>query len=433
MTNWNPGNNSKALFEAASRIIPGGVNSPVRAFKTVGLTPFLVERADGAFVYDVDGNEYVDFMASWGPLILGHNNEGIRNALVTAAQKGISFGASHEAELTLAKLITSAMKNIEMVRLVNSGTEATMSAVRLARGYTKRDKIVKFEGCYHGHADAFLINAGSGAATLGVPSSPGVPAGAAKDTLTAVYNDVDSVQKLFEVNKNEIAAVILEPVAGNMGCIPPKPGFLEAVRNLCTLEGTLLIFDEVITGFRVAKGGAQERYGVDADLTTLGKIIGGGMPVGAFGGKKEIMEQMAPVGPVYQAGTLAGNPLATACGIAVLEQLLAPGVYNVLEEKGAQMADIIENAAAGAGQQITLNRVGSMMSFFFNPGPVTNFTEVCASDIAIFNRLFGALLAQGMSVAPSGYEALFVSLSHSDEVMARVEKGFAAAFETLKG
>lgn len=433
MTNWNPGKKSAALFAEAGTVIPGGVNSPVRAFKSVGLTPFLVERADGAFIYDVDGNEYIDFMASWGPLILGHNNEKIRSALVDAAQRGISFGASHEAEIKLAKIITGAMKNIEMVRLVNSGTEATMSAVRLARGVTKRDKIIKFDGCYHGHADSFLINAGSGAATLGVPSSPGVPNGAAKDTLTAVYNDVESVQQLFEANKHEIAAVIIEPVAGNMGCVPPKEGFLKAVRNLCTLEGTLLIFDEVITGFRVAQGGAQERFGVDADLTTLGKIIGGGMPVGAFGGKKEFMQQLAPVGPVYQAGTLAGNPLATACGIAVLEQLCQPGVYDKLEKIGAQMETILQNAADDAKQTVTIHRVGSMLGFFFNEGPVTHFKEVCHSDISKFNQLFSALLTEGISIAPSGYEALFVSLCHNDEVLARTNTGFQKAFQSIKG
>lgn len=433
MNKWNAGSNSAKMFEEANKRIPGGVNSPVRAFKSVGLTPFLVKSANGPFVTDVDGNEYIDFMASWGPLILGHNNEKVRQAIVDAAQNGISFGASHEGEIELATLITDMMDNIEMVRLVNSGTEATMSAVRLARGYTRRDKIIKFEGCYHGHADSFLINAGSGAATLGVPSSPGVPAGAAKDTLTATYNDIESVQKLFDANKSEIAAVIVEPVAGNMGCILPQSGFLESLRSLCTTENTLLIFDEVITGFRIAKGGAKESFGVEADLTTLGKIIGGGMPVGAFGGKREIMEQMAPRGPVYQAGTLAGNPLATACGIAILSQLNQKGVYTQLEQIGTKMEALLKNAASCAGQIITVNRIGSLMSFFFNDGPVNNFQDVTNSDISKFNQLFNALLQNGISIAPSGYEALFVSLSHSDEVLQRAEAGFQQAFMSLKG
>ncbi|MBN2714581.1 MAG: glutamate-1-semialdehyde 2,1-aminomutase, partial [Deltaproteobacteria bacterium] len=354
MTDWKPGEKSQALFAAAQVRIPGGVNSPVRAFKSVGLQPFMVERANGPFVYDVDGNEYIDFMGSWGPLILGHNNEKIRTALVDAASRGTSFGASHAAEIKMAELIGDAMPHIEMMRLVNSGTEATMSAIRLARGVTWREKIIKFDGCYHGHADAFLINAGSGAATLGVPSSPGVPEGAAKDTLSAVYNDIDSVKRLFAANTGNIAAVIVEPVAGNMGCVLPDPAFLKELRHICTDEGALLIFDEVITGFRIARGGAREVYGVEADLTTLGKIIGGGMPVGAFGGKTEFMTQMAPEGPVYQAGTLAGNPLATACGIAALTQLNEPGVYARLEETGAQMAAILTESANAAGIPITV-------------------------------------------------------------------------------
>jgi glutamate-1-semialdehyde 2,1-aminomutase len=433
MTDWKAGQKSRALFDAARQIIPGGVNSPVRAFKSVGLTPFLVARADGPFVYDVDENQYIDFMGSWGPLILGHNNGGIRAALVDAASRGISFGASHEAELHMAELIHEMMPQVEMVRLVNSGTEATMSAVRLARGATGREKIVKFDGCYHGHADGFLINAGSGAATLGVPSSPGVPRGAAKDTLTAIYNDLASVQALFDANPGQIAAVIVEPVAGNMGCVLPAEGFLAGLRKMCTDAGALLIFDEVITGFRVARGGARERFGVEADLTTLGKVIGGGMPVGAFGGKKELMRQMAPEGPVYQAGTLAGNPLATACGIAALSQLNEPGVYDTLERIGQQMESILKETAAASHQSIVVNRVGSMMGFYFTEEPVRNFTDVCKTSINKFNPFFSALLANGVSVAPSGYEALFVSMAHSDEVLARARNAFDAAFQSLKG
>ena len=433
MTEWKPGKKSAELFNSAKQHIPGGVNSPVRAFKSVGLTPFLVSHADGPFVYDVDGNAYIDFMGSWGPLILGHNNAQIRDALVAAASRGISYGASHEAEIEMALLVKDAMPHIDMLRLVNSGTEATMSAIRLARGVTKRDKIIKFDGCYHGHADAFLINAGSGAATLGVPSSPGVPAGAAQDTLTARYNDLESVKRVFSANPGNIAAIIVEPVAGNMGCVLPEPEFLKELRRLCTEEGSLLIFDEVITGFRIARGGASAVYDVVPDLTTLGKIIGGGMPVGAYGGKNEFMCQMAPEGPVYQAGTLAGNPLATACGIAALKQLGEPGVYEQLEKTGAAMAAILKESADAAGVPITINRVGSMMGFYFNDGPVKNFDDVSRSNIDMFNRLFPSLLSQGISVAPSGYEALFVSLSHTDAVMERTRIAFEAAFSNLKG
>ncbi len=428
MTRWAPGKKSAALFEAASAMIPGGVNSPVRAFRSVGLQPFFVERAKGPFVYDVDGNEYIDFVGSWGPLITGHAQPDIIAALIGAAHKGTSFGASHAGEAELASLIQRRMPGVEMVRLVSSGTEAAMSAVRLARGFTGRHRIIKFAGCYHGHADAFLIDAGSGVATLGVPGSPGVPPGSARDTLSAIYNDLDSVDALLCANKGEVAAVIVEPVAGNIGCVPPLPAFLPGLRRLCDAHGALLIFDEVITGFRVARGGAAERYRVTPDLTVLGKILGGGMPLGAFGGRRDIMACIAPSGPVYQAGTLSGNPVAVACGIAALSLLGDATVYDQLEATGAAMEAILRDSAAAAGATIAVNRVASMMSFFFQEGPVRNYADVQRSDSVRFNRLFAALLTRGVSIAPSAFEAMFVSTAHDDAVLERAATAFKKAF-----
>jgi glutamate-1-semialdehyde 2,1-aminomutase len=427
MTKWTPGKKSREIFKEACRVIPGGVNSPVRAFGSVGLEPFIVERARGAFVYDVDGNEYIDFMGSWGPMILGHANQKIFEAAVNAFSMGASFGASHAAETKLAVLIAERIESIEKVRLVSSGTEAAMSAVRLARGFTGRDKIIKFDGCYHGHGDSFLINAGSGAATLGIPGSPGVPAGSAKDTLSAEYNNLESVEELLKANSDEVAAVIVEPVAGNMGCIPPAEDFLKGLRLLCDQYGSLLVFDEVITGFRIAYGGAFERYGVKADLTTLGKILGGGMPVGAFGGRADIMDCISPDGSVYQAGTLSGNPVAVACGIAALEQL-DTAIYEQLENTALKMERIITGAADKSGVSIAFNRVGSMMGFFFSQSPVYNYNDARQGNTAMFNTLFEVLLQNGVSIAPSAFEVMFVSSRHTDEVLDKAAPAFDKAF-----
>jgi len=426
---WNAGPGSVELFTKAKELMPGGVNSPVRAFNAVGGQPFFVERAQGANIYDVDGNKYIDFMGSWGPLILGHCNEGTIEAVVAATRKGTSYGAPHQAEIELAQEVVDAMPSVEMVRMVNSGTEATMSAIRLARGHTGRAKIVKFEGCYHGHADPFLIKAGSGAATFGVPNSPGVTEGTICDTLIATYNDLDSVVELFEKGGEDIAAIIVEPVAGNMGCVPPVDGFLQGLRDLCDKYSALLIFDEVITGFRVAFGGAQERYGIHPDLTTIGKVLGGGLPVGAYGGKRDVMEKISPTGPVYQAGTLSGNPLAMAAGIAMIRQLrTTDGLYDELERKGAVMEKNLLDAAAAAGIPLTVNRVGSMLGFFLNPGPVEGWEAVAKSDVDTFVKLFDALLARGVSVAPSAYEALFVSAAHTDEILEEARGALNEAF-----
>ncbi|GAB6068221.1 glutamate-1-semialdehyde 2,1-aminomutase [Methylothermus subterraneus] len=409
---------SHQLFEAASALIPGGVNSPVRAFRAVGGRPIFFERAKGPFLYDVEGRRYIDYVGSWGAMIVGHAHPEVLAGLVAAAEKGLSFGAPTEIEVQMARFLCDKVPSLEMVRLVNSGTEATMSAIRLARGFTGRDKIVKFEGCYHGHADSLLVKAGSGALTLGVPSSPGVPASLAEHTWTLPYNDVDAVRELFEQKGEEIACLIVEPVAGNMNCVPPVPGFLETLRELCTKYGSVLIFDEVMTGFRVALGGAQALYGVTPDLTSLGKVIGGGMPVGAFGGRREIMEHLAPQGPVYQAGTLSGNPVALAAGLKTLELVSEPGFYARLTEKTEALAEGLKERAAACGIALCTNQVGGMFGLFFTSAPeVTNFAQVMACDQELFKRFFHGMLSEGVYLAPSPFEAGFVSAAHDEDTL----------------
>ncbi|HEY8562164.1 MAG TPA: glutamate-1-semialdehyde 2,1-aminomutase [Pyrinomonadaceae bacterium] len=407
---------SSELFAEAQLHMPGGVNSPVRAFKSVGRDPLYIERAKGSKMWDADGNEFIDYIGSWGPMIVGHVHERVIEAIRETALSGTSFGASNAKEIDLARLIKKFVPSIEIVRMVNSGTEATMSAMRLARGHTGRDKIIKFEGCYHGHGDSFLIKAGSGVATLGLPDSPGVTKSTAKDTLTARYNDIESVYELIESNKGEIAAVFIEPVGGNMGCVPAKSEFLRALRDACTAEKILLIFDEVMTGFRLAKGGAQEIYGVTPDLTTFGKIIGGGLPVGAYGGRAEIMKMIAPAGPVYQAGTLSGNPLAMTAGFETLSIIdETPDFYARLEEKSAYLADGIADALKESGLNYTINRVGSMFTLFFTEAEVVDFDTAKQSDTAKFAGYFGAMLESGVYLPPSQFEACFVSVAHSRE------------------
>lgn len=406
---------SEQLFEKAQKVIPGGVNSPVRAFKGVGGTPVFIEKAEGAYITDSDGKRYIDYVGSWGPMVLGHNHPAIIDAVLKAVPNGLSFGAPTESEITLAELVCKLVPSIELVRMVSSGTEATMSAIRLARGYTGRDKIIKFEGCYHGHSDSLLVKAGSGALTLGQPSGPGVPADFAKHTITCSYNDLDSVKAAFEQYPDEIACLIIEPVAGNMNCIPPKAGFLQGLRELCDQYGTVFIIDEVMTGFRVALGGAQSYYGVTPDLTTLGKIIGGGMPVGAFGGKKEIMEFIAPTGPVYQAGTLSGNPIAMAAGLACLTELSKAGNEEKLAEKTKTLVEGLKALAAKHNVPFTVQYVGGMFGLFFTEqAEVTSFQDVMKCDAAKFNRFFHLMLEQGVYLAPSAFEAGFMSLAHSD-------------------
>lgn len=406
---------SEKLFEEAVNLIPGGVNSPVRAFGSVGMTPRFIESAEGAYLTDADGNRYLDYIGSWGPMILGHANPMVLQKVEEACKKGLSFGAATEAEVDMARLICSMVPSVEMVRMVNSGTEAVMSAVRAARGYTGRDKIVKFEGCYHGHSDAMLVKAGSGVMTAGVPDSSGVPAGCTQDTLLAVYNDIASVERLFDTWPKEIAAVIIEPVGANMGVVPPKEGFLERLRDLCTKNGTVLIFDEVITGFRLARAGAQEYYGIDADLTTYGKIIGGGMPVGAYGGRKEIMEVVSPVGSVYQAGTLSGNPVAMAAGLAQLTYLNEhPEVYDKLSKLGEMLYGGMKKLCEERKLPYQVNAVGSLGCLFFADGPVTDYTSAKKSDTDVFRRYFRHMLENGIYVAPSQFEAMFLSVSHTE-------------------
>lgn len=401
---------SSELFVAANKVIPGGVNSPVRAFKGVGGTPIFVREAKGAYLYDEDGNRLIDYINSWGPMILGHAYEPVVQAVIEKAKKGTSFGMPTELETQIATLAVSMVPNIDKIRFVNSGTEACMSAIRLARGYTHRDKIIKFSGCYHGHSDSFLIAAGSGLSTFGVPNSPGVTEGTAKDTLLAAYNDLENVKALFEANKNEIAALIIEPVAGNMGCIPPAEGFLEGLRALCSEHGTLLIFDEVMTGFRLAKGGAQELYGVTADIVCFGKVIGGGLPVGAFAAREEIMNQLAPLGPVYQAGTLSGNPLAMAAGLEMLKALHADAaIYDRLAEKTAYLEQGMAKALTAANVVHTINRVGSMISVHFDANPVFDFATAKNGDNETFKKFFHGLLKRGVYIAPSAYETWFIS------------------------
>ncbi len=406
---------SASLWTQAQQVIPGGVNSPVRAFGAVGGTPVFFERGEGCRLYDVDGNAYIDYVGSWGPLILGHCDPAVTTAVTDAAAKGTSFGASTAAEVRLAELIVGAVPSIERVRLVNSGTEATMSAIRVARGFTGRGKIVKVTGCYHGHADHLLVEAGSGATTFGVPTSSGVPAEFAGQTLLVPFNDADAVEAAFAAHGDDIACMILEPIAGNMGLVPPADGYLAALRDITARHGALLVFDEVMTGFRVGYGGAQELYGVTPDLTCLGKIVGGGLPVGAYGGRSDIMDCVAPQGPVYQAGTLSGNPLATAAGIAMLQELAKGGVYERLESAASTLADGMAAAAAESGSTVSIARVGSMLGMFFADGPITNYAEATTSDTERFGRYFHALLDRGVYVAPSQYEVLFVSLAHTPD------------------
>ena len=420
---------SAAAFQESRKLIPGGVNSPVRAFKSVGLTPLFMESGSGSKVTDIDGNTFIDYVGSWGPLIVGHAHPTVLEAIQATAIKGTSFGAPTLLETEMAKLVIERVPSIEMVRMVNSGTEATMSALRLARGFTKRDKIMKFEGSYHGHADSLLIKAGSGVATLGLPDSPGVPSSVASNTITVPYNDLESVKLAFEKFGEEIAALIVEPIAGNMGVVPPAAGFLQGLRDITKQYGTLLIFDEVMTGFRVHKNCAQGLYGVTPDLTCLGKVIGGGLPVGAYGGRLDIMEQIAPAGPIYQAGTLSGNPLAMAAGFATLSLLGQPNVYEELERRSARLEAGFTANAAEFGIASTINRVGSMVCPFFTDTAVTNYDTAKTSDLGRFNAYFGHLLDLGVSVAPSQFEGMFVSTVHSDE---DIETTIAAHREALK-
>jgi len=420
---------SSTLFNRAKQIIPGGVNSPVRAFKSVGADPLFIKRASGSHIFDEDGNSYIDYVGSWGPMILGHCHPQVVAAVKQCMENGSSFGAPTELEITLAQMVIDAVPSIEMVRMVSSGTEATMSAIRVARGYTGRDKILKFSGCYHGHADALLVKAGSGAATFGVPDSPGVPADFAKHTLTAEYNSLDSVKQLLTENPDQVACIILEPVAGNMGTVPPRPGFLEGLRELCTNQGIVLIFDEVMSGFRVAYGGAQQLYGVTPDMTTLGKIIGGGLPVGAFGGKRDIMEKLSPSGGIYQAGTLSGNPLAMTAGIETLKLLQQPGFYQQLEEKSAALSEGISQAAKAAGYPLYSTRVGSMFCAFFTTGEVFDWPTASICDTAAFATYFKAMLNEGVYLAPSQFETAFMSISHSQT---EIDATIAAAAKCFK-
>jgi len=422
---------SSELFAAAKEIIPGGVNSPVRAFRSVGADPVFVSRASGSHIFDADGNDYIDYVGSWGPMILGHCHPDVVAAVKKTAESGCSFGAPTELEIKLAQMVIDAVPSIEMVRMVSSGTEATMSAIRLARGYTGRDKIMKFSGCYHGHSDALLVKAGSGAATFGVPDSPGVPKDFAKHTLTADYNSIDSVKKLVAENSGQVACIIVEPIAGNMGTVPPQPGFLEGLRKLCSEEGIVLIFDEVMSGFRVALGGAQEVYGVTPDMTTLGKIIGGGLPVGAFGGRKEIMSLLSPSGGVYQAGTLSGNPLAMAAGIATLELISQPGFYAKLEEKSAYVANGIAKAAKDAGYPLYSTRVGSMFCAFFTDKVVTDWNSAATCDTKAFATYFRSMLEEGVYLAPSQFETAFVSIAHTEAELDRTIAAAARSFKKL--
>ncbi|HTH52045.1 MAG TPA: glutamate-1-semialdehyde 2,1-aminomutase [Pyrinomonadaceae bacterium] len=422
---------SQQLFSEAKNRMPGGVNSPVRAFRSVGGEPVYIDHAKGSRMWDVDGNEYVDYVGSWGPMIVGHAHPRVTEAIRKAAEKGTSFGTSSEAEIEMARLVQERVPSLEMVRMVNSGTEATMSAMRLARGFTGRNKIIKFEGCYHGHGDSFLSKAGSGVATFGLPDSPGVTPTTAADTLNAVYNDIQSVEKLVEENRGEIAAVFIEPVVGNMGCVAPKEGFLADLREICTREDILLVFDEVMCGFRVARGGAQELFGITPDLTTFGKIIGGGLPVGAYGGRREIMEMIAPAGPVYQAGTLSGNPLAMAAGIATLNVIDDdPDFYLNLANMSARLVTGLKDAAAEAGVAVTVNHVGSMFTVFFTENEVVDFASAKTSDTAKFARYFRSMLEEGIYLAPSQFEACFISGAHSehdlDATIAAARRALAA-------
>lgn len=418
---------SSALYAQAEKVIPGGVNSPVRAFKAVGGTPIFVKEAKGAYLYDEDGNRFIDYINSWGPMLLGHAYGPVVNAVIEKAKKGTSFGMPTEIETKIAELAIEMVPNIDKIRFVNSGTEACMSAVRLARGFTGKDKIIKFAGCYHGHSDSFLIQAGSGAITFGSPNSPGVTQGTAKDTLLANYNDIDNVAQLIEANKNEIACIILEPVAGNMGCIPPKDGFLQSLRDLCDAHNILLIFDEVMTGFRLAKGGVQELFGVNADIVCFGKVIGGGLPVGAFAARNEIMNQLAPLGPVYQAGTLSGNPLAMAAGLAMLTEINSDtGLFDRLKDKTIYLHDGIESVLSASNIDHTINRIGSMISIHFAKDDVVDFESSAKGNNETFKKFFHGLLNEGIYIAPSAFETWFITdaLTYEDldETIAAVKK-----------
>ena len=422
---------SDALFAEALRYIPGGVNSPVRAFRAVGGNPFFVDHAQGAHIWDVDGHEYVDYVGTWGPAIHGHAHPRIIHAVRETAVRGTSFGIPNPLEVTMARLICDMVPSVRKVRMCNSGTEACMSAIRLARGFTGRDKIIKFDGCYHGHADSLLVKAGSGALTFGQPDSAGVPAAFTQHTIVLPYNDTEAVQAAFDANPSQIAGIIVEPVPGNAGVYLPKPGYLDTLRRFCTAQGALLIFDEVMTGFRLAPGGAQQRFGITPDLTWFGKIIGGGLPVGAFGGRAEIMDCLAPLGPVYQAGTLSGNPLAMAAGIAALEELRAGDVYERLEVLGSQLEEGMRQAAQNAGVPVQFNRCGSMFCGYFTPQPVHNLAEALHSDRARFAKFFHGLLQEGVYLAPSQFEAGFLSTAHSPEDVARTVEAAARVMKTL--
>ena len=425
---------SNKLFEEAKKYIPGGVNSPVRAFKSVGGNPVFIARGEGSKFWDVDRNEYIDYIGSWGPHLFGHNPLFIKEALLNAIENGTSFGAPTELEVEIAKLITELVPSVEMVRMVNSGTEATMSAVRVARGYTGKEKFVKFEGCYHGHSDHFLIKAGSGALTLGVPTSPGVTRRNAADTLLADYNNIDSVKKLIAENKNEIAAIIIEPIAGNMGVVKANDEFIKEVKSICDEEKIVLIFDEVMTGFRVAAGGAQEIFDIKPDLSTFGKIIGGGLPVGAFGGKREIMETIAPSGPVYQAGTLSGNPLAMAAGFAALKHIKDnPGIYKELEERSSHLENGFKKNLEAVNRNYTMNRVGSMMCMFFTEEPVVDFKSAVKSDTKLYGKYFHEMLKQGIYLAPAQFEALFISTAHSGNDLDKTILAHKKSLQILTG
>ena len=419
------------LFEEAQKYLCGGVNSPVRAFKAVGMTPLFIERAHGSKIYDVDGNEYIDYVGSWGPMILGHAHPEVVSGLKRAAERGTSYGAPTELEVELAKEVMGAFPSMEQVRMVSSGTEAAMAAIRLARGYTGRDKIIKFVGCYHGHADSLLVKAGSGATTLGIPDSKGVPGDFAQNTLTATFNDLQSVERLIEAHGEEIACIIIEPIAGNMGVIPPEEGFLEGLRAICDDKGIVLIFDEVITGFRVSYGGAQALYGVRPDLTCLGKVIGGGLPVGAFGGRKEIMERLAPSGDVYQAGTLSGNPLAMTAGLITLRILQQEGVYEELAQKSDFLCRGVREIAEEGELPFTCNQAGAMLTFFFTEGPVRNFPAAKRSDTDLFSRFFSGMLKRSIYIAPSQFEALFLSLAHTEDDLGRTLEACRAVFREM--
>ena len=419
------------LFARAKLLMPGGVNSPVRAFKSVGGDPFFSVRAEGPYLFDADGRRFIDYIGSWGPMILGHAHPNVINAVVSAAMQGLSFGTPNPLEVTMAERLIERVPGLEMVRMVNSGTEATMAAVRLARGYTHRSRIVKFEGCYHGHGDGFLVKAGSGALTLGVPDSPGVPSALADLTLTLPYNDFEAAEHLFRTQGDEIACVIVEPIVGNANLILPKPGFLEHLRALCTRHGALLIFDEVMTGFRVAAGGAQDLYGIRPDLSTFGKIIGGGMPVGAYGGRRDVMQLIAPSGPVYQAGTLSGNPVAMAAGLATLDLLAEPGFYARLDAATSRLCDGLEAAARATGVAFSTNRVCGMFGLYFSGEHVETYAQAMASDRTRFNRFFHAMLARGVYFAPSAYEAGFMSIAHDDAVIDATIEAATEAFTTV--